>query len=852
MLRWSRQVVGLITCLAGVGLATAALPASSMAACTQTVTEPLVTITTTGCFTQDATDPTLFTTTSAINLNGVPVPPVPGTQVSIHTPTSTAPGGSISANASITVAGFTLNKTVITKDFPAGANGQEGNFIALAPSGGQKFLGLDLTGSSVAWNFGRDSTGTPYSKFAAVLALPSVLKNGPEQNAGGLTGTVAFRINQDGSLQTDAVKLEVANAFIGSVGLKNLCLSYTAANQTTTTPCSPPLFGAQPLIECEQGAPANRWDGSAVIVLPTASRAELGVFAGFRNGQFGYGGAQVTNLGDSVPIATNVFLDRAGLGLCVNPPPFKINASAGIRIGPGNFALINGSLEYVNSRPWVLKADGSLAITGNTVGEAHIKYVSTGDIDFGLTANVDVAAGALKATGGLTGWYQSKSRRFDIFGTGHVCIAKIPGACIGGDVAVSNVGVAGCVKLGGFKRAADLAAADGGPSARAAGFFSDVGNFFKSAGQKIVTHVIAPIKNAAVSVYNKVSDVVQNGISAGGGYRWNGGGFQLMATSCDVGPYRAQKAAVIAAASGPRTITLPTAPGVTLRFGGSGRPPKFELISPGGKDVIMANQAGKFVPNGYLYAHEGKSTIVTIPDPVPGPWKIKVLKGSAPIVTESEAMMQLPPLVGATVTGAGHRRTLDYVDERRPGESIQFWERTNMDQVLIGNATGPVCPALKLATVRNGDAAHPNCGKLSFRPGPGPAGVRQIVAVLMRNGEPVKEIAVAKYDAPGEVPLKAPAGVTIQRNGTTVGVTWMGVAGAKDYDVLYKLNDGEEQVVVAPATADHVDLPEAIDPADQVTVSVRPVKSAETTEGPGKAATSPGDPSAGTPMPEGA
>ena len=852
MLRWSRRVVGLITCLVGVGLATAALPASSMAACTQTVTEPLVTATTTGCFAQDASDPTLFTTTSAINLNGVPVPPVPGTQVSIHTPTGGAPGGSVSVNASITVAGFTLNKTVITKNFPDGTNGQEGSFIALAPSGGQKFLGLDLTGSSVAWNFGRDSNGAPYAKFAAVLALPSVLKNGPEQGAGGITGTVAFRINQDGSLMTSAVKLEVANAFIGSVGLKNLCLSYTAANQTTTTPCSPPLFGAQPLIECEQGAPANRWDGSAVIVLPTTSRAELGVFAGFRDGQFGYGGAQVSNLGDSVPIATNVFLDRAGLGLCVNPPPFKIKAAAGIRIGPANFALIQGSLEYINSTPWELKADGSLDITSNRVGEAHIKYVSTGDIDFGLAAHVDVAAGALKTTGSLTGWYQSKSRRFDIFGTGNVCIAKIPGACIGGDVAVSNVGVAGCVKLGGFKRAADLPVADGGPSARAAGFFSDVGNFFKSAGQKIVTHVIAPIKNTAVSVYNKVSDVVQNGISAGAGYRWNGGSFQLMATSCDVGPYRAQKAAVIAAASGPRTITLPNAPGVTLKFGGLRRPPKFELISPGGKDVIMANRTGKFVPNEYLYAHEGKSTIVTIPDPVPGPWKIKVLKGSAPIVTESEAMLQLPPLVGATVTGTGHRRTLDYVDERRPGESIQFWERTNMDQVLIGNATGPVCPALRLATVRNGDAAHPNCGKLSFRPGPGPAGVRQIVAVLMRNGEPIKEIPVAKYDAPGEVPLKAPAGVTVQRNGTTVGVTWMGVAGAKTYDVLYKLNDGEQQVVVAPATADHVDLPEAIDPADQVTVSVRPVKSEETTEGPGKTATSQGDTSAGTPMPEGA
>src|SRR6266516_421289 len=123
MLRCSRRAVALIACLAGVGLGTAALPASALAACTQTIAEPLVTATTTGCFTQGSSDPTLFPTTSAINLNGIPVPPVPGTQVSIHTPTSSAPGGSISVNASITVAGFTLNKTVITKNFPDGTNG---------------------------------------------------------------------------------------------------------------------------------------------------------------------------------------------------------------------------------------------------------------------------------------------------------------------------------------------------------------------------------------------------------------------------------------------------------------------------------------------------------------------------------------------------------------------------------------------------------------------------------------------------------------------------------------------------------------------------------------------------------
>jgi hypothetical protein len=47
----------------------------------------------------------------------------------------------------------------------------------------------------------------------------------------------------------------------------------------------------------------------------------------------------------------------------------------------------------------------------------------------------------------------------------------------------------------------------------------------------------------------------------------------------------------------------------------------------------------------------------------------------------------------------------------------------------------------------------------------------------MRNGEPYKEVPVTKYQAPGEAPLAAPGGVSITRTGTTVDVTWMGVAG---------------------------------------------------------------------------
>ena len=175
----------------------------------------------------------------------------------------------------------------------------------------------------------------------------------------------------------------------------------------------------------------------------------------------------------------------------------------GIRFGP-NFngtqaAFLTGSVKYTDSRPWVLEADGSLSLFDKQVASGFLKYQSDGAIDFGFDVNWDFYS-VLDITGGVRGWYQPSGQtpkpefvldnpvdrqrynnflacgrkfgfqifscirqnvpelakiprrtvqvpypaKFDVFGHAKVCAITI--VCVGGEAAVSSVGVAGCAE----------------------------------------------------------------------------------------------------------------------------------------------------------------------------------------------------------------------------------------------------------------------------------------------------------------------------------------------------------------------------------------------------------------------
>ena len=244
--------------------------------------------------------------------------------------------------------------------------------------------------------------------------------------------------------------------------------------------------------------------------------------------------------------------------------------------------------------------------------------------------------------------------------------------------------------------------------------------------------------------------------------------------------------------------------------------------------MIKLEGVGKFRKGDYFFARDPKdnSTVITLAAPVAGEWKVRVLPGSPPVIRTEEANGYPDASAGAKVFGTGRNRVLHYLYEHEPGQQIQFVERGDKYEQVIGSAAGRPCHPVIPATPAGDRRANPKltCGTIKFHPAFGPGGTRKIYAVIMNAGEPTNEKLVATYDAPTERPLGAPSGVTVQRNGTTVTVKWNRVPGATSYDVDYTLGDGERNSVDAGGHATSVTLPEVIAPGDSVKVTVAAIR----------------------------
>ena len=128
----------------------------------------------------------------------------------------------------------------------------------------------------------------------------------------------------------------------------------------------------------------------------------------------------------------------------------------------------------------------------------------------------------------------------------------------------------------------------------------------------------------------------------------------------------------------------------------------------------------------------------------------------------------------------GRRRRLAYSFNAQPGEKVAFVERgSGVDRQIA-------------ATER----PH---GTLEFTSIPGPAGIRQIVAIATVNDQPVifnphvadpGELVVASYRAAGPTRLRAVRKLRARRQGTHLLVSFDRVRGARSYAVLIVLRDG--------------------------------------------------------------
>ena len=766
-------------CVLALVLLLVALPAQAGAqeggACEKKVDLPLVQATTEGCL--NKTGEGQWESTDLVKINGLPVKAAPETKLVLNGPSTESPGGKIAITTEVTIGGFTLKQQAISANLPEGGNGDEKDFVTLEPGADQSVFGLKMSGK-VSLRFGKTAEGTPYSNLVVVVNLPELLKRGPDDKSGGLTNTLALRVDESG-LKADAVKLEVANAYLGSLEVKNLCLSYTAAGSSTSA-CKPPENSSAPA-GCAEGNTESRWDGTAEVTIPTSSRPKLSLFAGIRGGAFSYAGAEVKDLGTSVPIATGVFLDKFGLGLCVAPPPFAVKGTTGIKFGPGGKAYLDGSIEYRNSEPWVIEAKGSLKLFDQEVASGRLKYQSSGEIDFGFQANMNFGKGLLSVEGGVEGWYQPKGEQFDVFGKAKVCAVKV--VCTSGEVAVSNIGVAGCVTLISIPY----------PKFK----------WFK-------------VKMAKAE------------IRAGGSYRWENGKVNVMGNSCGTGDFRVKKS--IAAAQdgeGVQKLKLKETPSTVLQIKGDGAAPKVEIKGPKG-DTIKADEPGELKEGKYFFAQDEETNTlnVTIAHPDAGEWTIRPLGGSKITgVSEAEVRPQADA-VGQVTDVKGDKVKLEYLFDHQEDQTIEFVEWAAETHQVIGKAKGGKCDK-PLDVPEDGLPGKPKltCGEIEFEPGPGPKGERKIIGVVMNDGVTVDKIKVAEYKAPKEKKLAAPQDVKVSRAGSKASIAWMRVNEAKGYRINVELGTGESMVYIVEG-GDKVsfDIPDAIAEGTEMKVQVSAIE----------------------------
>lgn len=778
---------------ASAHVAQALPPADELAGvCDKSLDFGVVLLTTNNCFTSDGSGGWTTTDTFTVD-NSLPIPVVPGTTATFLRPSDAHPGGAVTVSAAITipVVNVKIKQATYTFDFPKSTPGvlvrkQVVGLDFLKIPGADKLLGFDL-GAGGSLEVGQDANGTRFLVFGASIHLPSIFSATPNPDekkvVGGLSTTVGIRIDQAG-VHLDALKIELNNFYIGNVGVQQLCLSYVSAGSNVASPCAPPIFAnGKPLIQCEQGSPANRWDGTAVIVLPTGGDGtRVGAFVGIRNGEFGYAGIQVTNI-PAGEIPTDPFdlssIRSLGAALCLNPAPFKFTGSAVDVVDapktPFKALEIQGTVAYVDSyiptsssagahasrfiapaktlppKPWTLRFEGRMTIAGINELNAYLQFSGDNSISAGFKAHYNYGIATFDAD--VNGWVQLRgptriflitfpaSAAFNLDGSGKLCLngVKVLGVkvspCASTNITVSTVGVAGCLKVG-------------------------------------------------VGIAS---------VSAGAGVKW-GQKPSVMVGSCDIGAYRAQKASISRAGVMPISV-----PGGATVFNveGSTGPPKIQIKNPHGK-VIFTSPAASAAINTkkFMYVENGKSTTVLLVGLARGTYTVSQVGGSGSgttnrIIGASIAGTIKPPTTTAKVMHV-HLRTYALHYRWRPdGRKVEFVEVATGQHVQSKMEDPDGKSASQVIGVAAGKPCSPHsqfdCGVIDFDASNGIAGKRDIIAVpLAVDGTSVdsEQFVVATYSAPAAVGTQPPDRVKLTRSGGKLIINWLDTQHARQTDIV--------------------------------------------------------------------
>jgi len=727
--------------------------------CLKQVAFQLAEITTKGCFTSVGGD--RYETTDAVKLNGIPFPaPPPNTRFVAYQPTSGAPGGRIAlARAAIKIGNVTVFDGTVDWKLPPGGIGDEkplGSPLSL-PSG-QKLFGLKI-GGTVSAKLGIRSNGVHYATFPINIQLPDVFTTGPTPIAGAASALGAIRIDESG-VKYDGLKLEVSNVYVGKVKVLSVCFSYVPSGSQAVAPCAVPPLHGKPFLECNTNVNTDRWDGNAIVELPTKAKPQLAVFGGVADQKLANLGGFVDGLGKSVPLMTEVYLRRVGIGLCLYPPPFKLKGVVGVAFLPAkDKALVDveGYFLYtdpIGADPWSLEIGGTVDVLDRRLGSGMIKVTGFGSIDFNAQAGFNLF-NIVSVNGQLVGWIETSNRTFNVEGSIRACLT---GLCANAQVLLSSTGMAGCLGLG-----------------------------------KISWPVLVKNWNwKATAPWRVHLEIRVLKLEAGFGYIWGNSGVDLFGGSCHLERYAAPRVRAAQTGAGQTVEIAAGTPAVALAIAGRERPPKITLTGPPGAPVISSppgadgvDAPGEFV----LVENPGNNTTnVLLVNPEPGTWTVTAPDPADVVTSIARAGFEAPAdVVGSVVTHRDGTSELGMSYALPPRARLDVVERAaNVERTIAADVVGQRCPGPD----RPGGQSL-LCFRTTFEPAFGPGGERKILAVITRDGIPLDTMQFASYEAPQ---LKAPSKPTylrMQRRGTSVIVAWPRSRHAARHTLSLSLGTGK-------------------------------------------------------------
>lgn len=570
----------------------------------------------------------------------------------------------------------------------------------------------------------------------------------------------------------------------------------TPAGGQAVAPCDAPELDGQPYLECATDVDSDRFDGSAVVELPTASSTRLAAFGGLAGGQVSKLGGFVDGLGTTVPIVPGVFLNRIGVGLCLAPPPFKLRGDVGVT-ALGGALDVNGRFVYTDateSTPWAIEVGGNVKVKGTELGNARVGFNAWGDVDFFVNAGIDLG-GVASISGNVGGWIEPRNDAFTIEGSVRGCIGSLP--CATASALVSNVGIAGCLDLGTYT-------------------------------------VFLPSEVRPGPVWGSVTIVTRKqeiALKAGLGYRY-GGTVDLLGNSCDFAPYAATRSPATAAAaqSGAGGTGLSQrirrgTPAVTLRLHGSSGPPKVVVRGPGGTTITSSATQTAVQQKGRFLLAENPSdgtTSVLLIKPAAGTWTVTAAPGAASTPTRMDRSNLEPPsvLFGQTRKARAGGREVAVQYAVPAGASVRVVERgKGVGGTLVRSLRGTRCRgAAKLP-----DGRVLRCARVRFRPSAGPGGVRRIQAVVSRDGVPITRKDLATFRVAREALPSKLGTLRARRVGRDVVIAFGASRGASRLTATAVLADGRKLGFDLAASCRAVRIP-SVDRGDAVRFKVTGVR----------------------------